>query len=117
MRYILLVGLLIQCCNVVAQQKIFSTSLSERVQFLVSQGLENDSLDVIVVTNSKQSQDSLHGRILYSYPASNAFLVRTTAASVSRFTSGFMDIAHPAKVELTTGSLDLATNFVNLVHD
>src|SRR5688500_10548137 len=82
MRYILLVGLLVQCCNVVAQRKIFSTSLSERVQFMVSQGLEKDSLDVVVVTQSKNPQDSLHGRILYSYPASHAFLVRTTAASV-----------------------------------
>ena len=92
-----------------------STSLSRKLQSVK----ETDSIDIYV---SYTVADSIKGdfRFLSSYKAGRVLLLRTKASQVQQLLKNkhvlFADAYIPPKEELTTATLDLATNKINLAH-
>lgn len=78
----------------------------------------SDSIDIVI------SLDKINpvgmGRVINKYPAAGVYQIRLAAASVQLLAQNdqvrFIDAWHQPKEELTTASLDIATNMVNLVH-
>lgn len=79
-----------------------------------------DSIDVFVVSGDTGAIQNAGGRLLTHYAAANTYLVRIKVKNTEvLFRSKevkFVDVYIPPKEELTTGSLDIATNYANYAH-
>lgn len=88
-------------------------------QKLGSKGPE-DSIDLVLVTSNPKQLQKWGARILYHYAPANSAQVRIRAKDVPGLLSsravGFADVLVAPKEELTTGSLDMMTNYANYAH-
>ena len=88
-------------------------------QKLASKSAE-DSIDMVLVTSNPKQLQKWGARILYHYGSANSVQVRIKAKDAPGLFSsrvvGFADLVLPPKEELTTGSLDMMTNYTNYAH-
>jgi hypothetical protein len=77
----------------------------------------HDSIDIMLVSSNPKQLQKWGARILFSYAPANSVQVRIKVKDAPLlFTSrmiGFADVVLPPKEELTTGSLDMMTNYAN----
>lgn len=118
----LLLFLLFTALLAKAQKDTFGTepALSPSLQFRLSQPAGEDSIDLMLGGGNPKLLKGWGARILQQYVSANSFHIRIKAASVTHLVRSrifqFADLYQPPKEELTTGSLDMATNRANYAH-
>jgi len=121
-RFFFILFTIILVNNVSSQEnRIVERRLSPSLkQFLIT-GEKKDSLDVIISSGNISLNNLKQGRIISRYTVPNAAVLRVKSDEVTELLKDlsitFIDLYQTPKEELTTGSLDLAVNKVNLAHD
>jgi hypothetical protein len=97
-------------------QPLITSALKQRL----SRTSPEDSIDLLLVTSNPKQLQKWGARILYYYAPANSVQVRIKAKEAPALFSsrvvGLADLVLPPKEELTTGSLDMMTNYVNYAH-
>lgn len=124
MRRTLLLLLLLGMATVKASAQKDTTrpapALSPSLVLRLAQPLEKDSLDLVIGGGNPKLLKGWGARIVQQYTPANSFHIRIEAAAVRDLIQNrlfrFADLYQPPKEELTTGSLDVATNKANYAH-
>jgi hypothetical protein len=107
----------------------FTTLAQPAFQKIASDGLwkeiialnDADSIDISIRVSDNSVFESRNFRILESYFSANIFFLRAARKDVLTLLKhpsvSFADLRKKAKEEITTGSLDLTLNRINIVHN
>lgn len=94
--------------------------LSASLRLRLAQGAGEDSIDLVLSGGNPKLLRGWGARIVRQYAPANSYHIRLQAGRVAGLVEGrvfrFADLYTPPKEELTTGSLDIATNRANFSH-
>jgi Subtilase family len=102
-------------------QPAFQRNASDGLWKEITAVTDTDSLDISLRVSDHSVFEIKNFRILESYFSANIFFVRAARKDVSALLNhpsvSFADLRKQAKEELTTGSLDITLNRINMVHN
>jgi hypothetical protein len=102
-------------------QPAFQKNASDGLRKEINTVSHADSIDISVRMNENSFPENKNFRILESYFPANIFFLRVARKDVLALLQNpsvlFADLKNQAKEELTTGSLDITLNRINLVHN